>query len=411
MPYKRLDKISTAKICRGWQLRPVCGAANFTRDAAKTKNTELKLIEKTQNKTQVKRTMNLDLRSYSRHWLTEFIEQYQEEECLWQPKHNDYSNHTARNKSYDRLVEKLKEVEPNPDRAMVVRKINSLRSAFRREFRKTTTKGDYATRLWYYDKLLFIADHKPKRHELGTKPKRELHISFDDEESMEFEDDSHHTATQSQHMESIIPTSPDDVEDVAATASNVVVSSQGATLSTISVTPAECVTLVKSEEHQAAEAAAAAAQAHQQLVAHAAAQTSIAAAAAQGHAVKVLEITSLDSNSQREIQQAVNHLEHHQQQLHLQQTNGQHQGVPTIQIGRDHYQPLFGNAGTTAYTTTAAPSTSHRQDDEYDAIGVNVASKLRSINATQRIVAEKLISDVLFNAQVGKRSIHSALTQ
>lgn len=120
---------------------------------------------------------------------------------------------------------------------------------------------------------------------------------------MEFEDDSHHTGTQSQHMESIIPTSPDDVEEVAATANNVVVSSQGATLSTISVTPAECVTLVKSEEHQAAEAAAAAAQAHQQMVAHAAAQTSIAAAAAQGHAVKVLEITSLDSNSQREIQQ------------------------------------------------------------------------------------------------------------
>jgi len=108
-------------ICLGWQRPDVCGAANFTRDAAKTKNTKLKLIEKTPNKTRVKGTMNLDLRSYSRHWLTEFIEQYQEEECLWQPKHNDYSNHTARNKSYDRLVEKLKEVEPNPDRAMVVR--------------------------------------------------------------------------------------------------------------------------------------------------------------------------------------------------------------------------------------------------------------------------------------------------
>jgi len=107
-------------------------------------------------------------------------------------------------------------------------------------------------------------------------------------------------------MDSIIPTSPDEVEEVATTATNVVVSSQGATLSTISVTPAECVTLVKSEEQQAAEAAAAAAQAHQQLVAHAAAQTSIAAAAAQGHAVKVLEITSLDSNSQREIQQVRN---------------------------------------------------------------------------------------------------------
>ncbi|KAH8337212.1 uncharacterized protein [Drosophila kikkawai] len=352
--------------------------------------------------------MNVDLRSYSRHWLTEFIEQYQEEECLWQPKHNDYSNHAARNKSYDRLVEKLKEVEPNPDRAMVVRKINSLRSAFRREFRKTSSKNDYETRLWYYDKLLFIAEHKPKRHELGSKPKRELQISFDDEESMEFEEESHHTTTQSQHIDSIVPASSDEVEEIPATASNVVVSSQGATLSTISVTPAECVALVKSEEHQAHEAAAAAAQAHQQLVAHAAAQTSIAAAATQGHAVKVLEITSLDSNSQREIQQAVNSLEQHQQQMHLQQANG-HTQMPTIQIGRDHYQPLFGNASTTAYTTTAP--TSHRHDDEYDAIGVNVASKLRAINPTQRIIAEKLISDVLFNAQLDNLTVNSALTQ
>ncbi|KAH8382087.1 hypothetical protein KR009_001766 [Drosophila setifemur] len=349
--------------------------------------------------------MNVDLRSYSRHWLTEFIEQYQEEECLWQPKHNDYSNHVARNKSYDRLVEKLKEVEPNPDRAMVVRKINSLRSAFRREFRKTSSKSDYETRLWYYDKLLFIADHKPKRHELGTKPKRELQISFDDEESMEYEEESHHTTAQAQHLESIVPTSSDEVEEAAASANNVVVSSQGATIGTISVTPAECVGLVKSEEQQAHEAAAAAAQAHQQLVAHAAAQTSIAT---QGH-VKVLEITSLDSNSQREIQQAVNSLEQHQQQMqHLQHTNGHGQAVPTIQIGRDHYQPLFGNASTTAYTTAPAP---HRHDDEYDAIGVNVASKLRAVNHTQRIIAEKLISDVLFNAQLDNLTVNSALTQ
>lgn len=246
-----------------------------------------------------------DLRSYSRHWLTEFIEQYQEEECLWQPKHQDYSNHASRNKAYDKLVEKLKEVEPNPDRAMVVRKINSLRSAFRREFRKSSSKSDYETRLWYYDKLLFIADHKSKRHsnELSGKPKRELQISFDDESSMDFEEESHHTPQSQQHIETIVPNPTEEVEpDVAATTNNVVVSSQGATLSTISVTPADCVTLVKDESHQTHHEVAA--EAHQRLVAQAtAAQTSLAAAAAGGHAVKVLEITSLDSNSQREIQQ------------------------------------------------------------------------------------------------------------
>lgn len=171
-----------------------------------------------------------------------------------------------------------------------------MRSAFRREFRKSSTKNHYETRLWYYDKLLFIADHKPKRHELGSKPKRELQISFDDEESMEYDEEPHQTDAQPQHLETIVPASSDVVEE--ASANTVVVSSQGATISTISVTPADCVALVKDENQHSHEEAAA--QAHQQLVAHAAAQNSITT---QGHAVKVLEITSLDSNSQREIQQ------------------------------------------------------------------------------------------------------------
>ncbi|XP_013187567.1 uncharacterized protein LOC106132646 isoform X2 [Amyelois transitella] len=39
-------------------------------------------------------------------------------------------------------------------------------------------------------------------------------------------------------------------------------------------------------------------------------------------------------------------------------------------------------------------------EDEYDAIGINVAAKLRSLGPTMRILAEKLINDVLFQAQL-----------
>ncbi|KAL0870060.1 hypothetical protein ABMA27_006222 [Loxostege sticticalis] len=39
-------------------------------------------------------------------------------------------------------------------------------------------------------------------------------------------------------------------------------------------------------------------------------------------------------------------------------------------------------------------------DDEYDAIGINVAAKLRALPSNMRILAEKLINDVLFQAQV-----------
>ncbi|XP_023939920.2 uncharacterized protein LOC112047145 [Bicyclus anynana] len=39
-------------------------------------------------------------------------------------------------------------------------------------------------------------------------------------------------------------------------------------------------------------------------------------------------------------------------------------------------------------------------DDEYDAIGINVAAKLRALAPNVRIMAEKLINDVLYQAQM-----------
>ncbi|CAH0724242.1 unnamed protein product, partial [Brenthis ino] len=39
-------------------------------------------------------------------------------------------------------------------------------------------------------------------------------------------------------------------------------------------------------------------------------------------------------------------------------------------------------------------------DDEYDAIGINVAAKLRGLPPNMRILAEKLINDVLYQAQM-----------
>ncbi|XP_011298008.1 uncharacterized protein [Fopius arisanus] len=45
-------------------------------------------------------------------------------------------------------------------------------------------------------------------------------------------------------------------------------------------------------------------------------------------------------------------------------------------------------------------------DDEFDAIGRNVAAKLRNMRLDQRIIAEKLLNDVLFEAQLG--TLHRA---
>ncbi|XP_066594317.1 uncharacterized protein [Prorops nasuta] len=40
-------------------------------------------------------------------------------------------------------------------------------------------------------------------------------------------------------------------------------------------------------------------------------------------------------------------------------------------------------------------------EDEFDAIGKNVAAKLRNMRLDQRIIAEKLLNDILFEAQLG----------
>ncbi|KAM7360898.1 uncharacterized protein ACRADG_008487 [Cochliomyia hominivorax] len=388
-----------------------------------------------------------DLRSYSRHWLGEFIDLYQLEECLWQPKHPDYSNNTVRNKAYDKLVEKLKEVEPNPDRNMVVRKINSLRSAFRREYRKTNAKQNYETRLWYYDKLSFIADQNIKRSlgnnsggpEIKTQ-KRSLTLAFEDDDSLEYEDE-HQMDASSAHS-----TSQTDLQNENAMTSAIAAVANG------EIVP---VSIVKSEEktqqhvpqqqehhqeppplhhhhhpqhhqqqhqHQQQQQQQQQQQHHQHHHHHAAAQQIHTQTQPQhATAVKVLEITSLDSNSQREIQQAVNSLEQQQHQIQLQQQQQQangaaaaqltqiHQQVPTIQIAREHLQPLFGTSAATY--TTATTTGAQRPEDEFDAIGINVASKLRVMNTHQRIVAEKLISDVLFNGQLDNLTVNSHLTQ
>lgn len=43
---------------------------------------------------------------------------------------------------------------------------------------------------------------------------------------------------------------------------------------------------------------------------------------------------------------------------------------------------------------------SPRIEDEYDAIGVNIAAKLRAMNTTQRIIGEKIIALTLFHGQM-----------
>nr|CAD7203211.1 unnamed protein product [Timema douglasi] len=102
-------------------------------------------------------------------FVAEFIEVYRSLPCLWRTKSRDYYNKALRSEGYKRLVDKWREVNPGADRDFVIKKINNLRSAFRREMNKVkasmrdrdpASDAVYSPHLWYYELLLFTADEE-----------------------------------------------------------------------------------------------------------------------------------------------------------------------------------------------------------------------------------------------------------
>ena len=104
----------------------------------------------------------------SQEFLKEIIGMYHELPCLWKVKSKDYSNKIAKNKAYDKLVEKFKEVNPSATREDVVNKIKSMRTVWKKECKKVESSkksgsGEdeiYVPSLWYYDLLEFLKDQE-----------------------------------------------------------------------------------------------------------------------------------------------------------------------------------------------------------------------------------------------------------
>jgi hypothetical protein len=105
-----------------------------------------------------------------------FVEAYRSLPELWDTENRNYSNRVKKAAAYDTLIEKLKVMEPDASRESVVKKINNLRSAFRKELKKVNdskrsgTPADdlYVPSLWYYNELLFLVDHETPDKSLST---------------------------------------------------------------------------------------------------------------------------------------------------------------------------------------------------------------------------------------------------
>lgn len=109
--------------------------------------------------------------SWSKDFLLEFIELFRGQECLWKLTSKEYHNKNKREEAYKILVDKVKEIDKQADKQQVLKKINNLRCAFRKEMKKVhnlysgmSADDVYKPKLWYYDYLLFLTDQEAPMH-------------------------------------------------------------------------------------------------------------------------------------------------------------------------------------------------------------------------------------------------------
>lgn len=111
-----------------------------------------------------------------REFLSEFIEQYQSFPCLWLIKSKEYSDRNKKDLAYAELVKKYKEFDPSADRSTVVKKINALRTVYKKELAKVNNSlksgagadDVYKPSLWYFDLLHFLNNQDSARPARST---------------------------------------------------------------------------------------------------------------------------------------------------------------------------------------------------------------------------------------------------
>uniref|UniRef100_A0A6P7G483 Uncharacterized protein LOC114334000 n=1 Tax=Diabrotica virgifera virgifera TaxID=50390 RepID=A0A6P7G483_DIAVI len=131
--------------------------------------------------------MSSKAKEEERKFILECIDMYRSLPALWNVKSKYYSNKIIKNQQYDQLLRKYKEYYPNADKSQLVKKINSLRTNFRKELKRMTDAeksgagtGTLPT-LWYYTEMQFlVGQDEPntlQREERDDKEEAENYIN------------------------------------------------------------------------------------------------------------------------------------------------------------------------------------------------------------------------------------------
>ncbi|XP_062125812.1 uncharacterized protein LOC133838659 [Drosophila sulfurigaster albostrigata] len=101
----------------------------------------------------------------SKQFLQDFIFSLENQPAVWHAKCEAYKNKNLRNKSWEVLLEKYKKIDEDATIDTVKKKVNSLRTSYRRELQKIRreksgagTDDVYQPSLWYFNDLCFLHD-------------------------------------------------------------------------------------------------------------------------------------------------------------------------------------------------------------------------------------------------------------
>ncbi|PIO10322.1 hypothetical protein AB205_0004490, partial [Aquarana catesbeiana] len=119
--------------------------------------------------------MDILLQDYD--FMSIFIDMFRELPCLWEINHPHYRNQTKRKAVLDQLLEIVKKVIPTADITYLKILIGGLRSTYVRERQKVqdsqrsgAADDIYVPRMWYYDRLHFLAGQTESRSSLSSLP-------------------------------------------------------------------------------------------------------------------------------------------------------------------------------------------------------------------------------------------------
>ncbi|PIO24959.1 hypothetical protein AB205_0150200 [Aquarana catesbeiana] len=119
----------------------------------------------------------MDILLQDNDFMSIFIDMFRELPCLWEINHPHYRNQTKRKAALDQLLEIVKQVISTADITYLKILIGGLRSTYVRERQKVqdsqrsgAADDIYVPRMWYYDRLHFLAGQTEPRSSLSILP-------------------------------------------------------------------------------------------------------------------------------------------------------------------------------------------------------------------------------------------------